>query len=110
MFLVAFVRGERLHGPVSGESLAALGYLIVFGSLIGYSAYGFLLRETRPLIATSHAYVNPLVALAIGAALGGEQLGPRKLSACALTAVGVLVVTLSRQARSVDGFKPVSAR
>jgi drug/metabolite transporter (DMT)-like permease len=97
MFLVAFARGERLDGPVSNASLAALGYLIVFGSLIGFSAYGFVLRTTRPLIATSYAYVNPLVALAIGAALGGERLSARKLGACALTVLGVLVVTLSRQ-------------
>jgi len=100
MFLVAAVRGERLQGPASSESLAAIGYLIVFGSLIGFSAYGFLLRETRPLVATSYAYVNPIVALAIGAALGGEQLSPRKVSACALTCLGVLVVTLSRQSRA----------
>ena len=97
MFLVALGRGERLQGPASGASLAALAYLVVFGSLIAFSAYGFLLRETRPLIATSYAYVNPLVALAIGAVLGGEQLSPRKMGACALTIVGVLVVTLSRQ-------------
>jgi drug/metabolite transporter (DMT)-like permease len=96
MFLVALARGERLHGPVSGASGAALGYLIVFGSLIAFSAFGFLLKATRPLIATSYAYVNPLVALAIGAALGGEQLSARKLGACSLTVIGVLVVTLSR--------------
>lgn len=44
MFLVAFARGERLRGTVSGASIAALGYLIVFGSLIAFSAYGFVLR------------------------------------------------------------------
>lgn len=102
MFLVALARGEQLHGPVSGASLAAVGYLIVFGSLLAFSAYGFVLRTTRPLIATSYAYVNPLVALAIGAALGGEQLSARKLGACALTVLGVLVVTLSRQRASDD--------
>jgi drug/metabolite transporter (DMT)-like permease len=110
MFLVAFARGERLHGPVSGASIAALGYLIVFGSLIAFSAYGFLLRATRPLIATSYAYVNPLVALAIGAALGGEQLSARKLSACTLTVIGVLVVTLSRHSTVPGGVQPARAR
>lgn len=98
MFLVAFARGERLHGPVSGSAIAAVSYLIVFGSLIAFSAYGFLFRTTRPLIATSYAYVNPIVALGIGALLGGERLSAQKLGACALTVVGVLVVTLSRQA------------
>jgi len=110
MFLVAFARGERLQGPVSGASLAALGYLIVFGSLIAFSAYGYLLSETRPLLAISYAYVNPLVALALGAALGGEPLSPRKLSACALATVGVLVVTLSRQRRTLARTEPARAR
>jgi drug/metabolite transporter (DMT)-like permease len=103
MFLVAFAGGERLHAPVSGAALAALGYLIVFGSLIAFSAYGFLLRTTRPLIATSYAYVNPVVALALGAALGGEQLTARKLGACALTVVGVLIVTFSQQRSARTG-------
>ncbi|HEX2673489.1 MAG TPA: EamA family transporter, partial [Polyangiaceae bacterium] len=88
-------------------SVAALGYLILFGSLIGFSAYGFLLQRTRPLIATSYAYVNPLVALAIGAALGGEQLSARKLGACVLTVIGVLVVTLSRQSPAPASIEPV---
>jgi drug/metabolite transporter (DMT)-like permease len=96
MLLVGLARGERLQGPVSSASAAALAYLTVFGSLLAFSAYGFLLRATRPLIATSYAYVNPLVALALGAALGGEQLSTRKLVACGLTVIGVLVVTLSR--------------
>lgn len=97
MVVVALFRGERLTQPISGASLAALCYLILFGSLIGFSAYGFLLQRTRPLVATSYAYVNPLVALAIGAALGGEELGLQKLGACVLTVIGVLVVTFSRQ-------------
>ena len=106
MFGVALARGERFSQPISGASVAALGYLIVFGSLIGFSAYGFLLQRTRPLVATSYAYVNPLVALAIGAALGGEQLSPRKLGACVLTVIGVLVVTLSRQSSAPGRVEP----
>ena len=110
MFVVAFARGERVHWPVSGRALAAVGYLIVFGSLIAFSAYGFLLRATRPLIATSYAYVNPLVALAIGAAIGGERLTARKLGACALTVAGVLIVTLSRQRVAARRAEPQRAR
>jgi drug/metabolite transporter (DMT)-like permease len=110
MFLVAFARGEQLYGPLSGESAAALAYLIVFGSLIAFSAYGFVLRTTRPLIASSYAYVNPLVALAIGAALAGEHLSARKLGACALTVIGVLVVTLSRTNPALGPVAPARAR
>lgn len=110
MFLIAWVRGEQVAWPVSGASVAALGYLIVFGSLIGFSAYGFLLHRTRPLIATSYAYVNPLVALLIGALLGGEQLSARKLGACTLTMIGVLVVTLSRHSGAVGRVELQRAR
>ncbi|HYP78285.1 MAG TPA: drug/metabolite exporter YedA [Polyangiaceae bacterium] len=110
MVFVALLRGERLEGPVSLESFVALGYLIVFGSLLGFSAYGYLLSKTRPLIATSYAYVNPVVALAIGALLGGERLSLRKLGACALTAVGVLIVTLSRRGVVFRPVEPARAR
>lgn len=110
MFLVALARGERLHGPPSTATAAALGYLIVFGSLIGFSAYGFVLRTTRPLLATSYAYVNPLVALAIGTVLGGESVSARKLGACFLTALGVLVVTLSRAGAVRARAEPARAR
>lgn len=110
MSLVAVVRGEQLHGPVRAAAVGAVAYLIVFGSLIAFSAYGFLLRATRPLIATSYAYVNPLVALAIGAALGGEQLTARKVSACLLTVIGVLIVTLSRQRKLSAAVAPLRAR
>ncbi|HYQ30798.1 MAG TPA: drug/metabolite exporter YedA [Polyangiaceae bacterium] len=110
MFLVSLVRGEQLLGPPNVSTVAALGYLIVFGSLIAFSAYGFVLRTTRPLVATSYAYVNPLVALAIGTVLGGEQLSARKLGACLLTALGVLVVTLSRQGAVRVSAEPARAR
>ena len=96
MFGVALARGERLQAPLTASALAAVAYLIVFGSLIAFSAYGFLLRAARPPVATSYAYVNPIVALGIGALLGGEQLTLDKAGACALTVVGVLVVTLGR--------------
>ncbi len=110
MFLVAAARGERPHGPLNRAAIGAIAYLIVFGSLIAFSAYGYLLRTTRPLLATSYAYVNPLVALGIGAALGGEHLSAQKLGACALTVVGVLVVTLSRRGALSGSPAPLGAR
>ena len=57
------------------RSLGADAFLIVFGSIVAFSAYGLLLRITRPAIATSYAYVNPVVALVLGIALGGEHAG-----------------------------------
>lgn len=97
MIGVALVRGERPVGPPTAASVGALLYLVFFGSLLAFSAYGYLLRTTRPAIATSYAYVNPLVALGLGAVLGGEPFTPAKLVACALTIAGVLVVSAPRK-------------
>lgn len=93
MIVVALGRGERPVGPPRLEAFLAMGYLVVFGSLLAFSAYGYLLRTTRPAIAMSYAYVNPMVALLIGSLLGGETLTASKMLACAITILGVLVVT-----------------
>lgn len=96
MIGVAVLRGERPSGPPTVVAVSALAYLVVFGSIVGFSAYGYLLRNTRPAVATSYAYVNPLVALAIGAALAGETLTGTKLFACCLTIAGVVIVSRGR--------------
>jgi drug/metabolite transporter (DMT)-like permease len=93
MIAIGLVRGEHPKAPLDAPTIGALLYLALFGSVIAFSAYGFLLRVTRPAIATSYAYVNPVVALVIGALLGGERFTGTKLLACVLTIVGVLVVT-----------------
>lgn len=96
MIVIAAVRGERPLGPPTFSSVAALLYLVFFGSIVAFSAYGYLLRKTRPAIATSYAYVNPLVALALGALLAGERFTGTKLVACLLTIAGVLIVSAPR--------------
>jgi drug/metabolite transporter (DMT)-like permease len=98
MLTISLARGDRPVGPPTVSGIGAVVYLIVFGSLVGFSAYGYLLRATRPAIATSYAYVNPVIALILGAALGGEEFTAAKALACALTIVGVVIVTLPRAA------------
>ena len=67
--------GARLHvESVSVRSLLALGYLIVFGSLAGFSAYMWLLRVTTPARVSTYAYVNPIVAVLVGWAVAGEAV------------------------------------
>jgi drug/metabolite transporter (DMT)-like permease len=73
---ISAVRGEAIPAAPGLRSTLALGYLVVFGSLIAFRAYGFLLRTTRPAIATSYAYVNPVVAVVLGMAFAGERLRP----------------------------------
>ena len=69
LLLLSLLMGERWGAP-SAASLWALAYLTVFGSLLAYSAYMYLVAHTRPALATSYAYVNPVVAVALGVGLG----------------------------------------
>src|SRR6185312_5350237 len=75
--------GERVTAPPSLNSMLAIAYLVGLGSLVGFSAYGFLLRTVRPAVATSYAYVNPIVAIVLGVVFAGEQVGGRALVATA---------------------------
>jgi drug/metabolite transporter (DMT)-like permease len=70
------VRGEQLPATVPPLAIGALAYLVVFGSLVAYSAYLYLLARVTPAIASSYAYVNPVVALLLGAGLMQEHLPP----------------------------------
>ncbi len=77
----------------------ALLYLIVFGSLIGFSSYVWLLRVTPPAVASTYAYVNPVVAVFLGWLLAGELITPRILTASAVIVGGVAVITTARSRR-----------
>ncbi len=77
---------------IASQSLLAVGYLIVFGSLIGFSAYVWLLRAVpAPRVAT-YAYVNPVIALILGWAIAGEELTTRALIASAIIILGVVLI------------------
>lgn len=89
---------EPLPAPTL-PSLLAIGFLIVFGSLIAFSAYGYLLRNVRPALATSYAYVNPMVAVGLGVLLDGEHITPLGLLAMLAIIAGVCLLSLAREAR-----------
>ena len=77
IFVVATIGGEwgRLHpSHVSATSLIGVGYLIVFGSLIGFSSYAWLIRNAKTSIVATYAYVNPLVAVFLGALILNEKI------------------------------------
>jgi drug/metabolite transporter (DMT)-like permease len=96
MLGVSAITGERLAAAPDLRPVLALAYLIVFGSLIAFSAYGYLLRRVRSTVAASYAYVNPVVAVGLGAALAGERITLVGLLAMAAILAGVALVTLSR--------------
>src|SRR5256714_8410758 len=87
---------ERTPNLAVGQSLWAIAFLIIFGSLVAFSAYGYLLRHVRPALATSYAYVNPMVAVGLGVLLAGERLTPIELVAIAVTLTGVGLVSLGK--------------
>lgn len=86
----------ELHGfdvaAVSAKSVLALGYLIVFGAILGFSAYMYLLSHTTVAKASTYAYVNPIVALLLGWGLAGEALTLRMWLAAGIIIGGVALI------------------
>jgi len=94
--LVGMLRGELANIEVSAitvRSLLALTYLILFGSLVGFNAYMWLLRVCAPAWVSTFAFVNPVVAVFLGWAFGGEPLTVRILIAASLIVVSVFFIT-----------------
>lgn len=86
--------GERIVlEAASAKSLGSLAYLIVFGSLVGYSVYVWLLDVSTPAKVSTYAYVNPVVAVLLGWWLADEALGPRVLLASAAVVAAVVLMT-----------------
>ncbi len=97
LLLLSYAAGEPALGLgfVTPRFLAALAYLIVFGSLAGFTAYMWLLRRCSPVLVASYAFVNPVIAVFIGWALAGEPITQQTLYASALIVTAVVLVTLS---------------
>jgi drug/metabolite transporter (DMT)-like permease len=104
VMLAAFglLRGElgQLHlNMVTGKSIGAFVYLVLVGSLVGYSAYIWLLHHVSATSASTYAFVNPVVAVALGALVLGEAVTPVTLGAAAMIVVAVALI-LTGQARA----------
>ena len=104
--VAAAVHGDwgRFHPTaITPNAWLALGYLVVFGSLAGFGAYTYLLVHAGPTRSSTGAFVNPVIAVALGAALGGEALGPRTFAATAMIVVAVAGVVLGSIERDGPG-------
>jgi len=86
---------EMWAASFSLRSVLALLYLVVFGSIVAFSAYVWLLRASTPARVSTHTYVNPIVAVLLGWALADEPLTPRVLMAAAVIIGGVALITLA---------------
>ncbi len=84
---------------VSGESVAAVAYLVVFGSLVAFTAYIWLLRVASPALVSTYAFVNPVVAVFLGWLLANEEVSSRTLLAAAVIVAAVVLITLGEAGR-----------
>ena len=97
LLLLGLGSGERITRPPSLAALGALIYLIIGGSLVAYTAYGYLLHHVRPSLATSYAYVNPIVAVGLGVWLANEHMTLISVIAMLIILGGVALVTMARE-------------
>jgi drug/metabolite transporter (DMT)-like permease len=94
----AFGEWPRFHpSAVSAGAWFALGYLIVAGSIAGYTAYLWLIHHESPTRVGTYAYVNPVVAVALGYWLGGEALGLRTVAGTVLVLGSVVAIMMTRR-------------
>jgi drug/metabolite transporter (DMT)-like permease len=115
LFVVGVASGElgRLDlAGVTTRSVLSLGYLIVFGSLVGFTAYAWLLRVCTPAAVATYAYVNPIVAMLLGWLIAGEEFGPRMIVAAAIILSGVALINRvsGRRAAEPDARAPASGQ
>lgn len=96
--LLGTTLGEWGELKFSARSLGALAYLVVFGSIVAYSAYMYAVQKLPLSLVSTYAYVNPLVALALGWLVLGEQLGVREAGAALVILAGVALVKTSPRA------------
>ncbi len=99
LMAVSLALGEKPAWPPRPEALLAWLYLVTLGSLVGFSAYLYLLRHATPALASSYAFVNPLIALLLGSAIAGEHLTAGEWGACALILSAVAAIFVSRRSR-----------
>lgn len=95
--ILGLAAGERIRPPLDPAALWAVAYLIVFGSLLGFGAFTYAITHARPALAMSYAFVNPLVAVALGVGLAGETVGPAGLAALVVVLSGVGLLAFARR-------------
>lgn len=102
--------GERFAGLPDARALGAFWYLVVLGSLAGFTAYIWLLSHVRPALAGSYAYVNPAIAVLLGAWLAHERFGGDELAAMGVILLGVVVISFGKALKAiVSGGEPRDA-
>ena len=99
MLGIGLAMGERISAAPGTKAALSLAYLIVFGSVVAYTAYVYLLDNVRQALATSYAYVNPVVAMALGLTMGDEVVTGPVVIALPLILVSVALVAAQGRPR-----------
>jgi drug/metabolite transporter (DMT)-like permease len=103
LLAVSAAVGETPQWPPDARALACWAYLVVAGSLIGFSAYMVLVQRTSPALAASYAFVNPLIGLVLGVTLGGERVSRGEWIAAGVIAAGVVLILLAKRGSTAPG-------
>lgn len=113
MLFAGAVTGESFAGMPTLKGTLSVLYLLTFGSIVGFTAYVWLLHHVRPTLAGSYAYVNPVIAVMLGAWLAAEQFTAHDLGAMAVILFGVVAITLGKArtapAPARDAVEPAAA-
>ena len=101
LVVMSAIRGERfVAGAVPASAWIALAYLVVFGSIVAYTAFVYVIAHSRPALATSYAYVNPVVAVGLGVLFAGERISVPILAGMAVILAGVGLVMVGNARRA----------
>jgi drug/metabolite transporter (DMT)-like permease len=92
LMLISLALGEQAPQSATPAAIAAWLYLVVFGSIIAFSAYLYLLSHASPAMASSYAFVNPVIALFLGVTFAGERVVGGEWFACAVVLAGVFLI------------------
>ncbi|MGL6070854.1 drug/metabolite exporter YedA [Craterilacuibacter sp.] len=93
LLIASLLKGETLTAMPPLQGWLAVAYLVLFGSIVAYSAYLYLLKNVSAAAATSYAYVNPIIAVLLGVAFLGEHVGVHEMVAMAIIVTAVLLIS-----------------
>ena len=102
--LLGTALGEWASWHLSSRGIGAIAYLVIFGSILGYSAYSYALRHASATIVGTYAYVNPVIAVLLGWLLLHEPVGPRTFIAMGMILIAVVWIQFSLKQRRSDGL------
>lgn len=101
LLIAGIASGEQFTQMPTPTSLYAFAYLVIFGSLVGFTAYSYLVPRVRPSLAISSSYVNPMIAVLLGFLINNETISPYMMAALPLIIGGVLLMAHAKTAKVV---------